>query len=133
MRKVKIIGRGGGAMFEDGELIVKEGDNISISKAEETGGTEEIRGERDWRRGKRREGINNDHKEREANRRRCNNKSQRKRERGKKSRVLMKDDIIRSYITTSVKKVHLVALLCARVTNKYAFKSVRGEFGEEEE
>ena len=49
----------------DSELIVEEGDNRSVIGVEETGGTNEIkrrrRGEREWRRGKRREGISNDH------------------------------------------------------------------------
>ena len=40
----------------------------------------------------------------------------------------MDGDIGRSHITTSVRKIHLVALLCPRVSNKHAFESTRGEF-----
>ena len=36
--------------------------------------------------------------------------------------------IDRSHITTCVKKVCLVALLCPIVANKYAFESTRGKF-----
>ena len=47
---------------------------------------------------------------------------------GDEGRVLMEGDIGRSYIITSVKKVHLVALLCLSVAYKYPFESARGEF-----
>ena len=42
----------------------------------------------------------------------------------------MEGDVGRSYIIIGVKKVHPVVFLCLEVENKYAFKSVRGEFGE---
>ena len=42
----------------------------------------------------------------------------------------MEGDINRSHITTGVRKVDSVALLWLRVAKKYAFESVRGEFGE---
>ena len=47
-------------------------------------------------------------------------------------RLLMEGDIDRSHIMTSVRKVHLVALLCLRVANKQAFESLRDKFGEGE-
>ena len=40
----------------------------------------------------------------------------------------MKGNIGRSHITTGIRKVHPVALLCPRVANKHAFESTRGEF-----
>ena len=42
----------------------------------------------------------------------------------------MEGNIGRSHITTCVRKVHPVALLCPRVANKHAFESTRVEFRE---
>ena len=42
----------------------------------------------------------------------------------------MVGDIGRSHITTSVNKVHPIALLCHRVANKHAFKSTTDEVRE---
>ena len=38
-----------GAGFGDGKLTVEEGDNVSISRVEEIGGTKEIGGQREER------------------------------------------------------------------------------------
>ena len=42
----------------------------------------------------------------------------------------MEGDIDISHITTYVRKVHPVALLCPRLANKHTFESMRGEFRE---
>ena len=42
----------------------------------------------------------------------------------------MEGNIDKCHITTGVRKVHPVALLCPRVANKYTFESMRGEFRE---
>ena len=81
------------------------------------------------RRGNRREGISNDHYEREAKWRGCNSESWENQERGEEGRVLVEVDIEKSYIMMGVRKVLLVAIRYPRVANKYTFKSVRGEFG----
>ena len=40
----------------------------------------------------------------------------------------MECGIDRSHITTVVKKVHTIALICHRVASKYAFESTSSEF-----
>ena len=40
----------------------------------------------------------------------------------------MEGNIGRIHITTGIKKVHPIALLCPRVANKHAIESTRGEF-----
>ena len=40
----------------------------------------------------------------------------------------MEGNIGRSHIMMAIRKVHLVALLCPRVSNKHTFESTRGEF-----
>ena len=57
-------------------------------------------------------------------------RSQRKRGMREEERVLMKGDIGKSHITTGVRKVYSVALMCPRVANKHAFESTRGAFRE---
>ena len=42
----------------------------------------------------------------------------------------MEVNIRSSHITTGVRKVHPVSLLCPRVAKKHTFKSTRGEFRE---
>ena len=42
----------------------------------------------------------------------------------------MEGNINISHITTGVKKVHPIAILCPRVANKHAFESMRDEFRE---
>ena len=73
-------------------------------------------------------GIGNDRQGREARQRRCSGKSQREPGRREEGRALLVGDIGKSHITTSVRKVHAVALLCPRVANKHAFERMRGEF-----
>ena len=94
--KVKIIRRSG----RSGVCI------RSIGSRKNRGDTRRRRGERRWRRGNQREGIRKDHEGREANRKRCSSRSQRKGGRGEEGRVLMEDDIDKSHIMTGVKKVY---------------------------
>ena len=42
----------------------------------------------------------------------------------------MEGNNARSHITTGVRKLHPVALLCPRVANKHTFESTRGKFRE---
>ena len=49
--------------------------------------------------------------------------------RGEEGRVLMEGDIGTSHITTSVRNIHTITILCPRVAKKYAFESMRGDFG----
>ena len=111
-----------GAVFGDGELIVEEGGNVSVSEAEETGWTKETRGEGEREREREREREEVEEREekegdqecprgeRNQAKETCNSMSWRKREREEEGRVLMEDDIYKSHIMTDVRKVHLVAL-----------------------
>ena len=45
-------------------------------------------------------------------------------------KVLLEGDISRSHLTTCVKKIHPVVLLCPIVANKHASNNMRGEFRE---
>ena len=42
----------------------------------------------------------------------------------------MEGDINKSHIIMGVRKVYLIAFLCPRVANKYAFENARGELGQ---